>query len=458
MLQEVSAGDGVSAFIPPKRGRGRPRTNFNPKVRVKDGPGRPSKKFGKIPIKTTMVFAANKACDSQIIVNRGGARSSKSYSIMQCLIEDFFTIPHVKILILRKYSPSLRVSCKPLFYQVVNDYGLRDKVIEVKQDSNVFSPVKGMIHFSGLDDPEKIKSSDWNAIWCEECSEFNYEDFVNLQLRLSCPTYGSYRNKIYLSFNPINEHSWIKTKVIDGKSYDLTEIVSNYRMNPFLSADYRRTIEALQYQDYNFWRVFSEGEWGSLTNLIYSNWKRVDELNDGDEIFGLDFGFSSPSALVRVFVDGMVAGIEQKIYKTGLTNSDLIVEMNRVMTEDQKAKCPIYCDTEDPNRIEELRRENFWVFPAEKKVVPGIDYVRRHKLLVKSDSEDLIKEIGGYSYKTDRDGKVLEEPIRGFDHGMDALRYALFTHYSRMTKNIPGIKVLDWKDDRSRDSWDDDDD
>jgi len=157
VFQEAPQGDIIPSFIPPKRGRGRPRINFNPKVRVKDGPGRPSKKFGKIPIKTTMVFAMNKACNSQIIVNRGGARSSKSYSIMQNLIEDFFTVPKIRILILRKSSPSLRRSCKPLFYSILEEYGLRGRIAEVKQDSNVFSPVKGMVHFSGLDDPEKIK-------------------------------------------------------------------------------------------------------------------------------------------------------------------------------------------------------------------------------------------------------------------------------------------------------------
>ncbi len=457
---EESVENAPSAAIFPKRGRGRPRTNFSEKVRVKEGRGRPCKQFGKVPVKTTMVFDLNKLAESQVIVNRGGARSSKSYSVMQLLVEWLFTIPKVKILVLRKYSPSLRVSCRPLFYQIIDEYGLRDKITEVKSDSNVFSPVKGMMHFSGLDDPEKIRSSDWNVILCDEANEFDWNDFVNLQLRLSSPTYCGFRNKIILCFNPVDEHSWLKTKIVEGKSYDLTEIVSNYRMNPFLSEDYRRTIEALKHQDENFWRVFAEGQWGAISNIIFKNWKRVDEFSEsmGEEIFGLDFGFSSATALVRVLVDDMVAGVEQKIYKTGLTNTDLIAEMNRVMTPEQKERCPIYADSEDPNRIEELRRANFWIFPADKKVVPGIDFVRRHKLLIKNDSDDLIKEISGYSYKTDRDGKVFEEPVKYADHGMDALRYALFSNYQRMSINIPGIKVLDFKDSRQRDEWGDEDD
>ncbi len=443
----------VEEFQTPSRGRGRPPGLVYPGKVL----GRPRNDRDVIPIKTTLVFALNKTCESQVIINRGGARSSKSYSIAQWIIEISFTIPKVKILILRKTSPSLRVSCKPLIYEILDAYNLRSRIIEVKSDQNMFSPVKGMIHFSGLDDPVKIRSSDWNVIFMEEANEFDYADFVTLKLRLSAPTYKDFRNRILLSFNPVDEQSWLKIKVVNNQSEDLTEIVSNYQMNPFLSEDYRRTIEALKWQDANYYRIFALGEWGKLENLIYSNWKAVEEIPEGDEIWGLDFGFNNPTSLVRCLVDSFQAGVEQKLYKSGLTNSDLIVEMNRIMTPEQKANSPIYADCAEPARIQELCNEGFWVFPADKSVKDGIDFTKRHKLLIKNDSDDILKEIKGYSYKTDRDGKVQEEPVKFADHTMDAIRYCLYTHNKRHA-NAPGIRVLDWNNDRSRNEWDDDDD
>jgi len=457
VFQEVPQDDSIPSFASPKRVRGRPRTNFNPKVRVKDGPGRPSKKFGKTPVKVTAVFAMNKMSDAQIIVNRGGARSSKSYSIMQLLVEDFFSIPKIRILILRKASPSLRRSCKPLFYSILEEYNLRSRIIEVKQDSNVFSPVKGMVHFSGLDDPEKIKSTDWNEIFVEEASEFDLADYRQLKLRLSSPTYGSFRNRMFLSFNPQDENSWLKTDVIDNSSEDLIEIVSNYRMNPFLSDDYRRTIEALKYQDYNYWRIFSEGEWGKLEFLVYSHWKAVPEVSQGEVIYGLDFGFNHPSVLIKAMVDNFQVGVEQVIYMSGLTNSELISQMNRVMTPEERERCPIYADSAEPARIQEINDNGYWCFPADKSVKDGIDWVKRCQLLIKNDSDELLKEIKGYSYQTDKNGKVMETPVKFNDHCLDALRYCLWSHSKRMTRDIPGIRVLDWKGDKSRDEWDSDD-
>ena len=37
----------------------------------------------------------------------------------------------------------------------------------------------------------------------------------------------------------------------------------------------------------------------------------------------------------------------------------------------------------------------------------------------------MIKEYRNYMWKTDRDGKIINEPDVGFDHSMDAIRYAI---------------------------------
>ena len=48
-------------------------------------------------------------------------------------------------------------------------------------------------------------------------------------------------------------------------------------------------------QDYNYYKVYALGEWGSIGSVIFSNWEKQD-LSDIKKTFdnlyhGLDFGF-----------------------------------------------------------------------------------------------------------------------------------------------------------------------
>jgi len=423
----------TNKIVPPARKRGRPK-----------GSTRPKKQDGtSSSIKTTVVFLWNKFCNSQVVINRGGARSGKSYSIAQLAIEWFFTIPNIKILIVRKTMPSMRISTMPLIRELLNLYGIADRIREERQVFNMYSPVNGMIHFAGLDDPEKIKSTDWNVIWMEEATEFSYEDYVVLKTRLSAPTYLGFRNKIILSFNPIDEYHWIKTRIIDEKQPDVTEIHSSYIHNPFLDREYVKILEGLAAQDQNFWRIFALGEWGRLEHIIFNNWL-IDAMppDKGEVIYGLDFGFNNPSSLTEITFDGYEAGLREMIYQTGLTNNQLKDQILKIIPAHRRGRDPIYADSAEPARIKELNDAGLWVIPAEKSVKDGLDTVKRHRLHVHPDSTNIIKELRGYSYKTDKNGRVQEEPVKFNDHAMDSVRYGIYTHRQRMFGGIPDIKEL----------------
>ena len=58
----------------------------------------------------------------------------------------------------------------------------------------------------------------------------------------------------------------------------------------------------------------------------------------------------------------------------------------------------------------------------------GIDFVKRFKLHIHPRCVNTIKEIQGYSYRKDRNGNILDEPVKAFDHAMDAMRYAIYSH------------------------------
>jgi len=41
-----------------------------------------------------------------------------------------------------------------------------------------------------------------------------------------------------------------------------------------------------------------------------------------------------------------------------------------------------------------------------------------------------------YKWKEDANGNQLDEPIKEFDHGMDGIRYALFTHFGKPRNEV----------------------
>ena len=382
-----------------------------------------------IEIQATNVFYKNNECKAPIVLNRGGARSTKSYSVSQLLSARLINAKKRKILVIRKTLPSLKLSVYKDFKGIWKDWGIINRIKEEKQSLDYYYG-DNWLHFGGLDDPEKIKSTDWNDIMMEEMTDFNLDDFKQLRLRTSAQVAkGDPPNQIFGCFNPIDEYHWIKEHVLDVMP-DAVDIHSTYKDNPFLQSAYVKMIESLKEQDPNQWRIYGEGEWGSLENIIYSNWVAVNEVPEEiDEVFyGLDFGYNAQSALVKVSMADEVPYEEELIYESGLTNNDLIA---RLKTLDIDENDPIYCDNAEPDRIEEICRAGFNAIPADKARDPGIDFVKSLTTMILKGSTNLLKEIRGYSWRQDKNGRVLDEPVKFNDHLMDARRYAYYTHLGK---------------------------
>jgi len=108
-----------------------------------------------------------------------------------------------------------------------------------------------------------------------------------------------------------------------------------------------------------------------------------------------------------------------------MTNADLIGALREHKVSNSS---PIYADSAEPQRIQEIRQAGFNIHPSEKDIALGIDRVKRHRLHIDPESVNLISEIRGYHFREDKDGRVLEEPVKYEDHLMDAMRYAIATH------------------------------
>jgi phage terminase large subunit len=62
-------------------------------------------------------------------------------------------------------------------------------------------------------------------------------------------------------------------------------------------------------------------------------------------------------------------------------------------------------------------------------VLAGIDYVQQFKIKITKRSVKVKAEIESYQRRTDKEGNILEEPEKGFEHTLDCIRYIMYTVY-----------------------------
>ena len=120
-----------------------------------------------VGIQATKVFFENLTSDKKITINIGGGGSSKSHSIIQLLLYKLLTEERKKILVVRKTMPSMRTSVIIPFHEIMDEFKVTSRIKEDKVGMNLFFN-NSFIHFNGLDDAEKIKSSNWNYMWFED--------------------------------------------------------------------------------------------------------------------------------------------------------------------------------------------------------------------------------------------------------------------------------------------------
>ena len=375
----------------------------------------------KKEVEYTVVFDKLLKAEYPIIVCVGGARSSKSYSVAQLLIKRMLEENNKNFLILRKTRPSLKLSAYKLFMDLIKDYGIfkRD---DLNMSDLIYRYKTNYIVFTSIDDPEKIKSTDWNYIWLEEANEFTYDDFTILKLRLSSKT--DTMNQMILTKNPVDEMGWIHQRL--EKESEVSIIESTYKDNPFLSKEYRKMLNDLKNIDQTFYTIYTLGQYAQLTNQIYTNWDITPFPGTFEEtIYGSDFGYNNPNALIEIGIKDNEYYLTERLYETHMTNQDLIGKLKEII---QPRNSTIIADSAEPARIEEIKKAGFDIHPADKSVKDGIDFVKSHKLHVNKDSTNLINELRGYKYKEDKDGNVLEDPVKFRDHLMDAMRYCMYLH------------------------------
>ena len=356
----------------------------------------------------------------------GGAGSGKSYAVATHLILQALQQPYFRCLYLRKVQRTIRGSQFLLFKDIINTFKLNDLFKIKENDMTIECTITGnQLIAAGVDKVEKLKSvQEPNCIWMEEATEFTEKDYMQLKLRLRTPKAHNY---MILTFNPVSQQHWLYKHL--QRTTDKVVIKTTYLDNKYVDEGYKETMRQLKEIDEDYYNVYALGEWGnSSKELIYPKYKIFNgdwQDIEGESFYGLDFGFSNPTALVECKIVGDNLYVRELLYKTNLTNEALINKLKE-MNIDRYSY--IYCDTANADRIQALYDAGFNVYASNKDVLFGIQQVNSYNIFIDSASSNLLKEISMYKFAVDKFGNVIDRPVKYNDHLMDAMRYAVTTH------------------------------
>lgn len=379
----------------------------------------------ELKIKHTVVFSKvlnQIQNDKRFIICQGGSRSSKTYSIIQVIIFLCLTTPNLSVSVVRKSFPSLRGSVLRDFVEIMSELGLYDINNHNKTEQRYFFSNKSSVEFFGIDDPQKVRGRKRDICYCNEANELDYEDFLQLSLRT---------NKcLLLDFNPSDSDGYIYDLINDSRSI---LIKSNYKDNIFLSKELIGEIENLINIDENYYKIYALGERPIPHTRIYTHFKLYDDLpaKIDDIVYGIDFGYNHPISLLKCYISDNAVYVDELIYKSNLTATDLIKEMDAINVDKNKY---IYADYARPEIIEDLRRAGYNMKEADKAVIDGINTVKSKQIFLNKNAINTIRESKSYSWKT-KGEQILDEPVKLYDDSMDALRYAIHSSKKKVNTN-----------------------
>ena len=351
--------------------------------------------------------------EANIVVNVGGTRSGKTYSVLQllALIANRSADP-LLISVVTQTFPQLRQGAMRDFERVLAELPIP---FTENRSTHTWNIGRSKVEFFSADQYEKVLGAQRDILFINEANRLGYEVVRQLMVRTG--------GKKFFDYNPVSAF-WMNEHILTRN--DVAQIHSTYLDNAHLSPSQIAEIESHR-RDENWWRVYGLGLEGRLEGLVFPNWEGVDAMPPGCKVrYGLDFGFNDPTALIKIGVLGDDLYLEELIYQRGMISADIGARMAALGIQRRADK--ILGDSAAAEQIETLYRDGWNIHPSRKgagSIVGGIDQMKRYNIKVVKSSSNLITELYNYTWEKDKNDNLLNRPIDGFCHLLDAARYAL---------------------------------
>ena len=346
---------------------------------------------------------------------QGSSRSSKTWSIVQLLCVWCHEIPKTTVSIIRAGMPSIKRTVYRDFRDVMIAFGWWDERNMNKSDFIYYFDNGSWIEFFSTDNEQKVRGSKRKILFVNEANELSFIEWQQLQMRTT--------EFSILDYNPsFSEEHWINLVNQEKSTYFF---ISTYKDNPFLEPKVVAEIESLQWKNKSLWQVYGLGQRAVVEGLVFPHYTLVDAIPyeaKRHRYIGMDFGYASdPTAIVEVAFWGNKMYIEEHCYQTHMLASDIIRELKKFDW------CPeIISESADPRLIDEIYNAGLDIKPVHKtpgSINAGLTKMQEYEIWIVRSSSNAIKEFKNYTYRQDKEGKWLNEPIDCYNHIIDSSRY-----------------------------------
>jgi len=337
---------------------------------------------------------------------QGGTRSGKTFSSLYYIIYLCTTYNGLEIDIVRETFTALKATVWKDLKELLVKHNLYDPYKHNKTDK-IYELNGNYINYYGTDDPQKVHGRSRDFIYINEANQLDKETIDQLFPRT--------RHRIIMDYNPAMpvEH-WLDEYI--EKSPPL---ITTYLDNPHLTKAQIQEIEDRK-KDSFWWTIYGTGERCRPAGVIIENWSEGEFDESIPFIWGMDFGVNDPTTLVKVGISENKLFVKEYLYSSDLSSSKIVDIIKAHVGPNEF----IVADNSDQLTINDIRIAGFNVQKAVKgkdSVKHGLRKLRDYELIVDPKSMNIKKELYCYVWADNKS----ETPVKGNDHTIDPIRYAL---------------------------------
>lgn len=369
------------------------------------------------------------ALTKRLRIIQGGSSAGKTIALLLILIDLAQSEEGQLISVVSETFPHLRRGAIRDFLNIMEAHKYFKESSWSKTDFTYTFETGSKIEFFSADSSDKVRGPRRDYMFINECNNIPYETYTQLSIRTN--------KTIWLDYNPVSEF-WVHTDIIPTQEHDF--LIITYKDNEALPETIIKEIESRK-GNKNFWKVYGLGELGDSEGKIYKDWNTVDSIPHEARLErrGIDFGYSNdPTAIIDIYKYNGAFILDEITYQKGLSNKQIADIINN-----QPITLNI-ADSAEPKSIDEIHSYGVNIIPCVKgrdSVAQGIQYVQDQRISITKRSLNIIREYRNYLWQTDKNGKIINVPEPGFDHALDAVRYAFDAMKPTIINNLTGIKT-----------------
>ena len=368
-------------------------------------------------------------------------------------------VPGAQGAIVRKTAASLTGSVIPTFNRIIK--GSPVQIFGGETPSRYIYPNGSKIWLGGMDNPNRILSSERDFIYVCQAEELTLDDWEMLLTR--CTGRGAVvaHTQLFGDCNPAGTMHWIRQRAKEGR---LRLINTTHKDNPelydddgWLTAEGKRRIDKLKASLTGIRRKrLLEGIWATAEGAVYDNFDpnihvTVKDPNDYIRFkLAMDEGFTNPQVCLLIGEDGDKRWhVFKEYYVTGQLETTIVAQAAgwfsdvRSALPDLRGRLPVRCekcavDNAAPGLIAALNAAGVYAiggkgaltdstWATSRGMISGISKIQvrlavakdgKPRLTVDPSCVNTINEFESYVWK---EGKDVPEDEN--NHSMGALRY-----------------------------------